>query len=122
MALVIIMMSAMPRLCGVNICLEKDQRSLASGFVGVKVKVPSMAEESKSPSLFRILPYNCLATSVVGLGLPASADEAKNRGFGGQHLNVGGEQQRFRDRQQCNRRSCAARFPRSLGIAERTAT
>jgi hypothetical protein len=65
MALVIIMMSAMPRLCGVNICLEKDQRSLASGFVGVKVKVPSMAEESKSPSLFRILPYNCLATSVV---------------------------------------------------------
>jgi len=82
----------------------------------------SKAEESKSHSLFRILPYNCLATSVVGLGLPASADEAKNRGFGGQHLNVGGEQQRFRDRQQCNRGSCAARFLRSLGIAERTTT
>jgi hypothetical protein len=51
-----------------------------------------------------------------------SADEAKNRHFGGQHLNAGGEQQTFRDRQQCNRRNCAARFPRSLGIAERTAT
>jgi hypothetical protein len=63
--------------------LEKDQRSLASEFVGVKVKVPSMAEESKSPFIFRILPYNCLATSVVGLDLPASAEEAKNRDFGG---------------------------------------
>jgi len=61
----------MPRLCGVNICLEKDQRSLASGFVGVKAKVASSsrAEESKSPPLFRVLPYNCLATSVVGLDL-----------------------------------------------------
>src|ERR1700733_14968984 len=105
MALVIIMMSAMPRLCGVNICLEKDQRSLASRFVGVKAKVasPAKAEESKSPFLFRILPYNWLATSVDGLDLRASADdEAKNRHFGRQHLNVGGEQQTFRDRRQCN--------------------
>jgi hypothetical protein len=39
MALVIIMMSAMPKLCGVNIYLLEDQRSLASGFLSVKAKV-----------------------------------------------------------------------------------
>jgi hypothetical protein len=62
--------------------------------VSVKAKVapPAKAEESKSPFFFCILPYNCLATSVVELELRASADEAKNREFGGQHLNAGGEQ------------------------------
>jgi hypothetical protein len=35
-------------------------------------------------------------------GPPATTDEAKNREFGGQHLNVGGEQQTFRDRRRCN--------------------
>jgi hypothetical protein len=77
MALVIIMMSAMPRLCGVNIYLRKDQRSLASRIAGVKAKVhtyesldswPLMADNKANPdaSFFCILPYNCLAAAALG--------------------------------------------------------
>src|SRR5580704_5833060 len=122
MALVIIISSAMSRLCGVNICLRKDQRSLASRFVSVKVKVRvSDVFRINRTSFSCILPYNYLATSSAGLQI--SADEGKNRGSGGEHLNAGGAQQASRDHRQRQRhlRRCAARFQRSLGNPERAA-